>query len=122
MKTGITLQCYCHHLRACNNKWVYKNHLCVVEWDEFVAECGGEGEEADWGPAEEVCEDEEGHALGDARVVRVPGVRTPDGAVNLRVAAHDDEERDSVHEHEEAHKPCNEQSSVICLLKLHMWN
>ena len=40
-------------------------------------------------------------------------MRTPDGAVDLRVAAHDDEERDSVHEHEEAHEPCSQQSSVV---------
>ena len=52
-------------------------------------------------PADEVCEDEEGHALGDLGVVGVPGVRAADGAVHLEVAAHEDGEGDPVGEHEE---------------------
>ena len=52
-------------------------------------------------PADEVCEDEEGHALGDLGVVGVPCVRAADGAVHLEVAAHQDEEGDSVDHHEE---------------------
>ena len=52
-------------------------------------------------PADEVCEDEEGHSLGDLRIVGVPGVGSADGAVHLEVAPHEDGEGDAVGEHEE---------------------
>ena len=52
-------------------------------------------------PADEVCEDEEGHSLSDLGIVGVPGVRSADGAVHLEVAAHEDGEGDAVGEHEE---------------------
>ena len=49
------------------------------------------------------CEYEQRHALGHAGVVGVPGGGAADGAVHLHVAAQDDDERQAVQEHDEAH-------------------
>ena len=81
-------------------------YLRLVERDEFVAERRRQREETDRGPTDEVGEHEERHPLGDTRVVGAPRLRGTDRAVDLRVAADDDEERDAVEQHQETHKPC----------------
>ncbi len=58
--------------------------LGALEWDELGPEGGGDGEEGDGEPADEVCEHEESHPLRDLRVVRVPGLRAANGPVHLR--------------------------------------
>ena len=80
-------------------------YLRLVERDELVAERRREREETDRGPADEVGEHQESHPLGDTRVVGAPRLRGADRAVDLRVAADDDEERDAVEQHQETHKP-----------------
>ena len=60
-----------------------------------------EGKEGDGEPADEVGEDEQGHPFRDPGVVGVPRLGAADGAVHLEVAAHQDEEGDSVDHHEE---------------------
>ena len=55
----------------------------LLERHELEAAGGRQREEGDGRPAQEVGEDEEGHPLGDARVVRVPRLRAPNGAVHL---------------------------------------
>lgn len=57
--------------------------LGLLERDEAEAGRRGEREERDGRPAEEVGEHEQRHALGDARVVRVPRLRAADRAVHL---------------------------------------
>ena len=81
-------------------------YLSLVECDEFVAERRSEREETDRGPADEVGEHQERHPLGNAGVVGAPRLRGADRAVDLRVAANDDEERDAVEQHQETHKTC----------------
>ncbi len=63
---------------------IFTTDLSAFEWDELGPEGGGDGQEGDGEPADEVCEDQESHPLRDLRVVRVPGLRAANGPVHLR--------------------------------------
>lgn len=49
-------------------------HFGLLQGDEVGAGHGRQREEGDRGPADEVGDHQEGHALGDPGVVRVPGL------------------------------------------------
>jgi len=78
-------------------------HLGLFQGHEPHPADGGQRDERDRRPAQQVGEHEQRHALGDPRVVRVPRLRAADGAVHLQVAAHQYEERHAVDEHQEHH-------------------
>lgn len=81
----------------------YRKNFGLLETYQFHSKGCGQGEESYGRPAQEIGEHQQGHPLGYPRVVRVPDLGSPDGAVHLEVASHKDEESNPVDDHEKHH-------------------
>lgn len=77
--------------------------LGLLQGNQMQSEGGRQGEKGNRRPADKVRKDQQGHPLGDSRVVAVPRLRAAYRAVHLQVAPHEDQERHTVDEHEENH-------------------
>ena len=63
----------------------HREDFGFLQRHELQPEGGRQREEGDRSPAQEVGEYQQRHPLGDSRIVRVPRLRSPNGAVHLHM-------------------------------------
>lgn len=90
-------------------------HFGLFQRDQVQSKGCSERQECDRRPADKVGEYEQSHSLSDPGVVAVPGLRPANRAVHLQVAAHQDEKRHAIDEHQEDNVGQTSRSS--CRLK-----